>query len=130
VNEGSYKDRQTLLKVSSFKYAGSGLLHALRREKNFRRQLVFGLFVIILALLLNFSRTEWLVLLLTICLVLTAELLNTVIELLVDLVTEEKFLPKAKLTKDVSAAFVLLISIFSLVLGMLLFIPHLLKLIF
>ncbi len=130
MNEGSYKDRQTLLKVSSFKYAGSGLLHALRREKNFRRQLVFGLFVIILALLLNFSRTEWLVLLLTICLVLTAELLNTVIELLVDLVTEEKFLPKAKLTKDVSAAFVLLISIFSLVLGMLLFIPHLLKLIF
>jgi len=110
--------------INSFRYAAQGLIHALKEERNFRIQVFFGILVIILAWVFNFTRFEWTILLLTISLVLTAELLNTVIELLVDLAVKEQFRPKAKIAKDVSAALVLLISIFAAVVGLVLFIPH------
>ena len=110
--------------VNSFKYAFSGLFHALKEGRNFRIQVMVGLLVIILAWIFNFTRFEWSILLITISLVLTAELLNTVIELVVDLAVKERILPKAKIAKDVSAASVLLISIFALIVGLVLFVPH------
>ncbi|MEX0616336.1 MAG: diacylglycerol kinase family protein [Candidatus Woykebacteria bacterium] len=110
--------------VNSFKYAFDGLIHALREGRNFRIQALLGILVLILAWIFNFARFEWVLLFLTISLVLTAELLNTVIELAVDLASQEKILPKAKIAKDVSAASVLLISIFSVIVGLVLFIPH------
>jgi len=58
-------------------------------------------------------------------LVLFAELFNTVVEIVVDLAAKEKLIPEAKLAKDVSAAAVLLISIFAVIVGLILFIPHL-----
>lgn len=110
--------------VNSFKYAFQGLIHALKEGRNFRIQTLAGTLVLILAWLFNFTRFEWSILLVTISLVLTAELLNTVIELIVDLTVKEKMLPKAKTAKDVSAASVLLISIFAAIVGLVLFIPH------
>lgn len=115
--------------VNSFKYAFQGLTHALKEGRNFRIQVVIGLLVIILAWIFNFTRFEWSILLITISLVLTAELLNTVIELVVDLAVKERILPKAKIAKDVSAASVLLISIFALIVGLVLFVPHIWELI-
>ena len=112
-------------RINSFKYAFQGLYHALKEGRNFRIQAFVGLVVIFLAWLLNFTRFEWSILLIAISLVLTVELLNTVIELVVDLAVEEKILPKAKIAKDVAAASVLLISIFAAIVGLVLFIPHL-----
>ena len=66
-----------------------------------------------------------LILIITIAIVLAAELLNTVVEIVVDLAVKERLLPDAKLAKDVSAAAVLLIAIFSVIVGLILFIPHL-----
>ena len=111
--------------INSFKYAFNGLYHALKKGRNFRIQAFVGLVVIFLAWLFSFTRFEWSILLIAISLVLTVELLNTVIELVVDLAVEEKILPKAKIAKDVAAASVLLISIFSAIVGLVLFIPHL-----
>lgn len=110
--------------VNSFKYAFQGLYHALKEGRNFRIQAIVGIIVIFLAWLLGFTRFEWALLLITISLVLTAELLNTVIELVVDIAVKEKILPKAKTAKDVAAASVLLISIFAAIVGLVLFIPH------
>ncbi|HSX57915.1 MAG TPA: diacylglycerol kinase family protein [Candidatus Saccharimonadales bacterium] len=111
-------------RVKSFKYAFSGLTHAFTTQKNFQVQLVFAVAVVVLAYVLNFSRGEWMILVLMVGLVLTAELLNTVVEIVVDLAVKEKLLPEAKIAKDVSAAAVLLISIVSVVVGLLLFLPH------
>lgn len=111
----------------SFKFAFEGLAHALKTQRNFKVQLVLGLWTIILALSFGFNRIEWLFLLFSICLVLSAELANTVVEIVVDLVTD-KIHPKAKLAKDLSAGVVLLISIFVSIIGLLLFLPHVLNL--
>ena len=112
-------------RLASFKVAHEGLWHALTNQRNFQIQVLVGFAVLILAWFLNFTRTEWLILIITVALVLTAELLNTVIEVVVDLAVQEKLLPEAKLAKDVSAAAVLLMSIFALVVGLVLFLPHL-----
>ena len=112
-------------RIKSFQVAGSGFRHAVSTQKNFQIQVAIGLLVIVAAYYFNFSRVEWLILLITIGLVLTAELVNTVIEVVVDLAVKEELLPEAKIAKDVSAAAVLVISVFSVVIGLILFLPHL-----
>ncbi len=86
---------------------------------------MIGLLASLAAWILEFNRIEWLILVITIALVLTAELLNTVVEVVVDLAVSEKLLPDAKLAKDVSAAAVLLLSALAVVVGLILFVPHL-----
>jgi len=111
-------------RIESFKFASGGLMHVLINQRNFQIQLVVGIIVIIGAWILHFSRIEWLILLITVAIVLSAELLNTVVEVVVDLAVKEQLLPDAKLVKDVAAAAVLLTSIFAVILGLILFIPH------
>jgi undecaprenol kinase len=111
-------------RIDSFRFASGGLRHALINQRNFQIQLVVGIIVVISAWLLQFSRIEWLILLITVVIVLSAELLNTVVEVVVDLAVKEQLLPDAKLAKDVAAAAVLLTSIFAVILGLILFIPH------
>ncbi|MCH8821350.1 diacylglycerol kinase family protein [Patescibacteria group bacterium] len=116
--------KETEEHINSFKYAFQGLVHALKEGRNFRTQALFGILVMILGWVFSFNRIEWSILLVTISLVLTSELLNTVIELVVDIAAHERILPKAKIAKDVSAGFVLLISIFAAIIGIVLFYPH------
>ena len=113
-------------RIDSLRFAFSGFYHAISTQKNFQIQLLIGLVVLLSAWIIGFNRIEWLVLIITIALVLTAELLNTVVEIVIDLAVKEKLLPDAKLAKDVSAAAVLLISIFAIAVGLILFLPHLL----
>ncbi len=112
--------------VKSIGYAMEGLSYAFLSQRNFRIQLGLGLLSLFLAYILGFSRIEFLILLLCICLVLAGELINTVFESFMDFKTEE-FHPKVKIAKDLSASFVLLISIFVTVIGIFLFSPHILK---
>jgi len=112
-------------RAESFRIASSGLIHAINTQKNFQIQILIGLFIIIIAWILDFNRIEWLILIITIALVLVAELLNTVVEVVIDLAVKEKLVPDAKIAKDISASAVLLISIFAVVVGLILFIPHL-----
>ncbi|MDO8260988.1 MAG: diacylglycerol kinase family protein [Candidatus Magasanikbacteria bacterium] len=116
---------QTKNRVQSFKYAGNGLKHAFYTQTNFQIQLTVAFVVLILAVFFKFTRAEWLILIITIGLVLVAELLNTVIEVVVDLAVQEQLLPEAKIAKDVSAAAVLLLSLISVIVGLILFLPHL-----
>ena len=111
-------------RLKSFSVAFSGLVHAITSQKNFQIQLVIGLLVLLAAWVLDFTRIEWLILVITIALVLAAELLNTVVEIVIDLAVKERLLPDARIAKDVSAAAVLLISIVSVVVGLILFVPH------
>lgn len=121
--DNSNKPNRT--RVDSFRFAFSGLSHAFSSQKNFQIQLIIGIVVLVSAWALDFSRLEWLILIITIAIVLAAELLNTVVEVVIDLAVKEKLLPDAKIAKDVSAAAVLLIATFSVVVGLILFVPHL-----
>ena len=112
----------------SFRYAYQGLKTALRNEPNLRIHTFFALLAISLGAFLHISQVEWLVLAFTIFYVISLELLNTVLEAIVDLVSPE-IKDAAKTAKDVSAAMVLLAAFFSIVVGIILFLPKLLTLI-
>lgn len=113
--------------IRSFKYAFTGLHTALRNEPNFRIHIVIALFALVLGIILRLNAMEWLLLAFTIFYVLTLELLNTVLEAMVDLVSPE-ITPYAKIAKDVSAACVLLAAFMSLIVGSALFLPKIILL--
>lgn len=88
---------------------------------------VIGVGAIVLGLLLRLSTVEFALIFVAITLVFTTEMLNTVAEACVDLVTRE-YHPLARIAKDVAAGAVLLNAILSIVIGLLVFGPHLLAL--
>lgn len=110
--------------IDSFNYAVNGIISALKTERNMKIHYLLAIIVIILSLFFDFSRTELLILIFAISLVIVAELFNTAIEKVVDLITH-KYHPLAKLAKDISAGAVLISAINSLVVGYLLFFDRL-----
>jgi len=113
--------------LKSFEFALSGLRGILLQERNFKIQLVIGIFAVILGFVLNLSLAEWLDLVIVISLVLVFELINTAIEEIVDLISPQ-LQDKAKIAKDVAAGTVLVAALGSVVVGALLFIPKIVSL--
>lgn len=113
----------------SFRYAFEGVKTTFQEERNMRTHVIAGAVALLLGVFLSLSITEWLWILLASFLVFVMEILNTVIENLVDLVTQE-YHPLAKKVKDMAAAAVLSTTIFSVVTGLLIFAPKLLDLFF
>jgi diacylglycerol kinase len=108
--------------LESFRFAFSGLWYALRTQRNTRIHLTIAAVAIVLGLWLGLSLTQWAVLTLTIGFVLVSEMLNTVAETLVDLISPG-YRPLAKVIKDVTAGAVLLTAIIAVVVGLLLLGP-------
>jgi diacylglycerol kinase len=73
---------------------------------------------------LEITKTEWILSLFCIALVLSLEAINSAIEYLVDLASPD-FHPLAKKSKDIAAAAVLIAAIFALIIGLLIFLPYL-----
>jgi diacylglycerol kinase len=113
--------------TKSFKYALSGIKTAFKNEPNLRIHSIFAILALITAIILRLNTVEWLILAFTIFWVISLELLNTVLESLVDLVSPE-VKHHAKIAKDVSAACVLVAAILSIVVGFILFLPKILAL--
>lgn len=111
--------------ASSFRYAGAGLWWALTTQRNLRIHIALGLMASILALVLRFSPLELAVLVLLMTVVIALELVNTVVEAAVDLASPGRH-PLAKIAKDVAAGAVLVAAAGAVVIGLLLFLPHLL----
>ena len=123
----SYRTSKNVL--ISFRYAFSGIKYTFKNSKNFKIEVLFAFFSLILGYILNLDKSDYLILLFTIFSVLILEILNTSIESLVDLVVKKKFSNLAKISKDCSAGAVLLASINSVIIGLNLFIPKI-KLLF
>jgi diacylglycerol kinase len=113
---------------SSFGYAFAGLKYLLLTQRNAQIHSVLGLVVIVLGLLLQIDRIEWIILIFTIALVLATEGMNTAVEAAVDLASPEIH-PLAKTAKDVAAGVVLLTAIAALLIGIGIFLPRLLALV-
>lgn len=118
------ESRHSLYK--SFKFAFDGLRTVIFKGRNFRLQLLAGVLAVILGVVLKLDYFEWLHLVIIITLVLILELVNTSIEEIVNIVSPQ-FQEKAKIAKDVAAATVLVASIGSIIIGVLLFLPKILK---
>ena len=114
--------------IKSFAYAWEGIKFAFKNDQNLRVHLIAAMLVIILSLIFDVSHFEMGILGIMILLVISAEMVNTAIEQMVDLITKEHR-EEAKIAKDVSAGMVLLTAIGSVIVGILIFAPHILKLV-
>lgn len=108
----------------SFKHALEGLIYTFKSQPNFRVHTVFALFAISSGLFFSITPSEWSVIVFVIGLVLICEMINTSIESVVDLLTDQYHL-SAKIAKDVSAGMVLVSALIAVITGLLVFIPHL-----
>lgn len=112
--------------VNAFRCAFIGFGYALRTQRNLQIHLAIGAAVGIAGLLLDLSKWEWCLIVLCIGLTWTAELLNTSVEVLVDLLAPE-YHERARVAKDVAAAAVLCSAIAAAAVGLLVFGPKLLE---
>ena len=112
---------------NSFSYPIKGLKYAYRNEQNLAVDVGMALIVIVFGFIFQIDKYEWAILALTIGLVISCELINTAIEAVVDLVTEE-YHPLAKVAKDTSAAAVFIFAIVAVVVGLIIFLPKLIAL--
>lgn len=100
-----------------------GLNYVVKTERNFQIELIFALIVIVLSLIFQIRGWEAIVLTGVIVWVLVAELLNTVLEKIVDIL-KPRIHPYARIIKDIMAAVVLISSMLSVVVGVIIFWPH------
>lgn len=105
------------------KFALEGVVQFFKSERNGQIEGVIAVIVIAAGFYFNIDRLEWIAVLLCIGGVLTAEALNTAIEKLCDVISQERD-ARIKLVKDISAGAVLLMSIASSIIGLKIFIPR------
>lgn len=116
------KGKQSSSRIKSFANALHGLITVFRSQANFRIQLGIAFIAIILSIWLSISRTEWVLIILLIGLVLGLETINTSIEILCDKV-DSNYSESIKKVKDIAAASVLISSIAAAIIACIIFIP-------
>ena len=110
--------------VNAFRVAFIGFAYALRTQRNLQIHVTIGVIVVFAGLAFRLSPIEWGLIVLCIGLMWTAELLNTSVEVLVDLLSPE-YHERARVAKDVAAAAVFCSAVASAVVGVIVFIPKL-----
>lgn len=106
--------------VDSFNYAIDGILYAVRTQRNMRIDMVAALIVLTACFFTNLSKAELLVVVISIAMVISAELMNTAVECTVDM-SANYYHPLAKIAKNVAAGGVLVTAINSVIVGYIVF---------
>lgn len=121
-----FKFRPKLL-LKSFHYAFEGVRFAVVHNQNMRIHITVAVLIMLASVLFDVNPFEMGILGVMILLVIAAEMINTAIEEMVNLITKEHR-EEAKIAKDVSAGMVLVTTLGSVIVGVLIFIPHILRL--
>lgn len=106
--------------IDAWVNAFNGIIYAVTTQRNIKQQLVIAVIVMLISLLFNLSRAEFLCLMFTVILIILAEMFNTAIETVVDLYTD-LYHPKAKIAKDVAAGGVVITAVNALIVAYFLF---------
>jgi diacylglycerol kinase len=104
----------------SFIYAMRGIRASLHEQRNIKVQFLIAAITVVAGFYFHISQWEWCVILLCITLVICLEIVNTALENLVDMISEERS-PLAGKIKDLAAGAVLVASVMSLVIGLIIF---------
>lgn len=112
--------------LKSYSYAFKGLFKTFREEQNLRIQTIASLIIFILGIYFKISRLEWALLVLVIGLVLVAEITNSAVERITD-VLKPRINNYIQEIKDIMAAGVLLSSMAAIIVGLVVFLPYLYK---
>ena len=108
------------------RYALNGIKEAFVHERNIRIHLIATILVVSAGVFFSLTAVEWLFVLFAIQLVIITELINSTIERMIDYFKPELH-PKAKVIKDMAAGSVLIAALFSVIIGMIIFLPKLLN---
>lgn len=111
----------------SLNQAWRGLRYTLRTQGHMKFHFVAGISVLFFAWWWQVSRVEWLMLIVAIGCVIGSEVMNSALEIVVDMVHPD-FHPQAGMAKDVAAGAVLVTTIQAIVIGLIVFFPRLLSL--
>ena len=115
--------------TNSFKFAFTGIFSGFKSEHNMRIHFLASIVAVVMGFYFNISKTEWLAIVIAIALVISAELFNTAIEKTVDGIVNSN--PERRdgmgLPKDLAAGAVLLTAVASLAIGIIIFLPYLIK---
>ena len=114
--------------LKSFSYSLDGIIYAYKYEQSMLIHVIATIAVIITNIVLNISPIEWLITFIAIGMVLAAELINTAIEAVVDLITLEIH-PLAKIAKDCSSAATFVLALMAAVIGVVIYAPYIAELI-
>lgn len=114
--------------VAALRCAFKGVFFA-SKERNFRIDIVFAIFTVVLGFICQISTIEWMIVIVCFGLVLGGETFNTALEAIVDMVSPE-YHKLAGMAKDCAAGAVLLFAAASFAVGCIIFIPKLLVLLF
>lgn len=109
--------------LKSFKNAWCGLISPFKEERNLRFHFVIANLIVLFSYYFGISKLEWAVLIITISMVIAAELINTAIENAVDTATLE-YSDLAKKAKDTAAGVVLFVAVISVIVGIVLFLDY------
>lgn len=118
-------DRSDTL-LEKVNYAIEGIIYTVRTQKNIRHHFLAAALVSLVSAFLPITKIDYLLVIVTISFVLVAEVLNTAIEELVNMVSPQ-INQRAKVIKDIAAGAVLISVIGAIILGSLIFIPYFLS---
>jgi len=110
--------------IRSFRHAFAGMYHALQNHQNLKVHIAAAVFTTIITIFLDIPKVEFLMVVFAIMFVIFAEMVNTSIEEMTDLITQEHR-QEAKIAKDIASAAVLIASIFAIVVALVVFVPRL-----
>lgn len=114
------KSHHPVRHAKSFKYAFEGITHAILHEANFRIQVAITLVAVSCGFYYKISTIEWGLLIISLGMLLSSELINTLVEEFIDMFVKEHR-PGIKVVKDVAAGFVLLTALVTAVVIFLIF---------
>jgi diacylglycerol kinase len=109
-------------RIDSFRNAIRGIRMVFKSERNMQIHLIVAFLVVIAGSFFKINLTEWCLCLLCFGLVMGAEMVNTALENIVDLVSPQKHKLAGK-AKDIAAGAVLITAIVSAIVGLIIFIP-------
>ncbi|MGI6224628.1 MAG: diacylglycerol kinase family protein [Peptococcales bacterium] len=112
--------------MKAFGHAWHGIIYCIKDEKHMRIHLFFAVLAISLSLYFRIPVNEWLMVIFSITLVITLEMLNTALERTIDMFIKELH-PLAKIAKDVAAGAVLVAALNALIIGAVVFLPKICK---
>lgn len=106
--------------IDSFNYAIEGIIYSVRTQRNMKIHMVIAILALLACFFCNVSRMELLVVILTITMVIAAEMINTAVESAVD-ATTNYYHPLVKIAKNVAAGAVLVTAINAVIVGYIIF---------
>lgn len=110
--------------INSLNNAIEGLIYVVRSQRNMKIHLIIAILVLLASIFLPISKLELILIIIIISVVLIAEVINTIVELVLDLIVD-KYHPVARVIKDMSAGIVFISAMMAAFLGYLIFYPYL-----